>query len=157
AAGSALEFVRAGDNSWQQVNMGAVDAALKSLPTPPPPPPVVSSSPAPSSSPTPIPVPHGRRALKIRVVLYWTWLGRVTTLDRVRVLTRRLPHRLRLRVTCHGRGCPFKLHRASYARPVRRALARLKGRRFRAGDQLRISFSLRGRQPDISVITIRND
>jgi hypothetical protein len=158
AAGNALEFVRESDNSWQQVNMGAVDAALKSLPTPPvSPPPAASPSPPPSSSPTPIPVPHGRRALKIRVVLYWTWLGRVTTLDRVRVLTRRLPHRLRVRVTCRGHGCPFKLRHASGARRVRRDLGGLKGRHFRAGDELRISFTLRGRRPDTSLVTIRNN
>ena len=111
----------------------------------------------PSSSPPPIPVPHGRRALKIRVVLYWTWLGRVATLDRVRVRTRRLPHRLRVHLTCHGRGCPFKLRHASGARRVRRALAHLKGRHFRAGDELRISFTLRGRRPDTSLVTIRNN
>jgi hypothetical protein len=158
SAGNALEFVRQSDGSWQQVNMGAVDAALKSLPTPPPstspsPPPSTSPSPA----PTPLPVPHARRALKVRVVLYWTWLGRVTTLDRVRVKTRVLPHRLHLKVTCRGHGCPFKLRRGSGARSVRRALARLKGRRFRAGDQLRFDFSLRGRRPDNSLITIRNN
>jgi hypothetical protein len=156
SGGDALEFVREPDGSWQQVNMGAVDAALESLPTPPvatPPP----SSPAPSSSPTPIPVPHGRRALKIRVVLYWTWLGRVTTLDRVRVLTRRLPHRLHVGITCHGHGCPFKRRNASGARPVRRVLGRLKRRRFRTGDQLRVDFTLRGRRPDISLIKIRNN
>ncbi len=154
SGGNAIEFVREADDSWQQVNMGAVDAALKSLPSPPP---AVSPAPSPSTTPTPLPVPRARRALKIRVVLYWTWLGRVTTLDRVRVLTRVLPHRLHLRASCRGRGCPFKLRRASGARAVRRALGRLKGRRFRTGDQVRVDFSLKGRRSDISLVTIRHN
>jgi hypothetical protein len=154
SGGSALEFVRDADDSWQQVNMGAVDAALKSLPSPPP---AASPAPTPSTAQTPIPVPRARRALKIRVVLYWTWLGRVTTLDRVRVLTRVLPHRVHFRVSCRGRGCAFKHRSASGARALRRALGHLKGRRFRPGDQLRVEFSLKGRRSDVSLVTIRDN
>lgn len=152
AGGQALEFARQADGSWQQVDMGAVDAALKALPSAPPPPPAPAARPV----PTPVPVPHARHALKVRLVVYWTWHGRVTTLVRVRVLTRRLPHRVHLRLTCRGRGCPFKARSAAGARSVRHLLGRLRGRRFRARDQLRVSFSLRGWLPERSQVTIRD-
>jgi hypothetical protein len=146
-SGEAVEFARQGDGSWRQVNMGAVDAALKSLPK--------SPVPVPAPTPTRTPVPRGRHALKVRLVLYWTWHGRETTLVRVRVLTRRLPHRLHLRLTCRRRGCPFKARSAAGAKSVRRLLRRLAGRRFRAGDRLLVSFTLRGWRPDRTRVTIR--
>ena len=116
----------------------------------PPPPPV-----QPTPQPTPIPTPRGKHALKIKLLMKWTWRLATTTLRLTRI--GRFPHSTRLTVSCKGRGCgrPAKVSAAG-PKGVHRLLARLRGHRYRAGDVLTITFSARGWKRERARITIRN-
>ncbi len=116
----------------------------------PPPAPV-----QPTPQPTPIPTPRGRHALKIRLLMKWTWRFATTTLRFTRI--GRFPHSTRLTVSCKGRGCgrPAKMS-AVGPKGVHRLLARLRGHRYRAGDVLTITFSARGWKRERARITIRD-
>src|SRR6185437_3564248 len=108
--------------------------------TPPAPPSTTTTSPTTGTGPTtttgpvvttpvstPLPVAHGVRALRIKVVLSWTWNGARIRLRRVKVGT--MPGDTKLAMGCQGSGCPrHSAAKAAGARQVRRALLRLAGR-----------------------------
>jgi hypothetical protein len=121
--------------------------------TPPPPPPAPIQ---PTPQPTPIPTPRAHHALKVKLLMKWTWRFATTTLRLTRV--GRFPHRTRLTVTCSGRGCgrPRKMTAAG-PKGVHRLLSRLRGRRYHAGDVLTITFTARGWKRERARVTIRNE
>ena len=117
---------------------------------PPPPPPV-----QPTPQPTPIPTPRARHALKVKLLMKWSWRFGVTTLRLTRI--GRFPHSTRLTVTCKGRGCGRPAKRsATGPKGVHRLLKRLTGHRYRAGDVVTITFTARGWKPERARITIRD-
>jgi hypothetical protein len=124
----------------------------ETVPTPPPPPPPVQPTP----QPTPIPTPRARHALKIELLMKWTWRFEVTTLRLTRV--GRFPHSTRLTVSCKGRGCgrPAKLS-AVGPKGVHRLLKRLIGHRYRVGDVLTLTFTAHGWKHERARITIRDE
>jgi hypothetical protein len=100
--------------------------------------------------PTPVPVPRGRHALKVKLYLSWTWRDAITRLDRAKAGS--LPGRTRLALECRGRGCPrHSKMSATGARHVRR----LRGRRYRAGDVLRITVTAPGYGAERAQVTFR--
>ena len=109
----------------------------------------------PSPQPTPIPTPRAKHALKIKLLMKWTWRFAVTTLRLTRI--GHFPHSTRLTVSCKGRGCgrPAKLS-ARGPKAVHRLLKRLTGHRYRAGDVLTITFTAHGWKRERAQITIRN-
>lgn len=115
-----------------------------------PPPPV-----QPTPQPTKIPTPRARHALKIKLLMKWTWRFATTTLRAMKI--GHFPHRTRLTVTCKGRGCgrPAKLSGAG-PKGVHHLLKRLTGRRYRAGDLLTITFTAHGWRRERARITIRS-
>jgi hypothetical protein len=131
--------------------------------TPPPPPatttpttPTAPSGPVVTAPvPTPLPVAHGVRALRIKVVLSWTWNGAQIRLHKVRVGT--MPGATKLTMGCQGDGCPrHSAVKAAGARRVRRALLRLAGRRYRAGDVLSVTLIAKGYRHERARIFFRN-
>src|ERR1700759_1485885 len=85
--------------------------------------------------PTQLPVRKGSRALRVKVLLSWTWNGPAIRLRKVKVGT--MPGDTKLVIRCSGKGCPrHSGAKVSGAREVRRALLKLAGRRYRAGDVL---------------------
>ena len=114
-----------------------------------PPPPVVTIP-----VPVPLPRPTARRALKVKMLLSWTWRYGVTWLDKAKI--GRLPTDARLTIRCMGRGCPrHSQESATGARRVLRLLRRLRGRRYRAGDVLRIALTAPGYTPERAKVLIR--
>jgi hypothetical protein len=110
--------------------------------TPPPPPPTSPTTGPVVTTPvqTQLPVPKGRRALRIKVALSWTWNGPAIRLRKVKVGT--MPGDTKLTMGCDGKGCPrHSGAKVTGARRVRRALLRLAGRRYRAGDVLTVTLS----------------
>ena len=100
------------------------------------------------------PVPRGRRAVRGRFVIDWTWGERSTTLDRISV--GRLPRGAALSVRCSGRGCPrLKLRSAAGSR-IGRLLAGLAHRRFRSGDVLRLTATAPKHTSERVRLTIRS-
>jgi len=138
-------------------------------PAPPPPapapaPPKPSPTPpatTPTSTPvatvpqtTVIPRPTGRRALKVRVAIRWTWDRATTRL--VGVTIGSFPGSTRLSLTCGGGGCPR--HRTLTARGRRglhRLLRELRGHRYLAGDVLTISLTATNYLPERAAIVFR--
>jgi hypothetical protein len=117
---------------------------------PPPPPPV-----QPTPQPTPIPTPRAKHALKIKLLIKWSWRFGTTTLRSARV--GHFPHSTRLTVSCKGRGCGRPATRSARGlKAVHRLLTRLTGHRYRAGDVLTITFTARGWKRERARITIRN-
>ncbi len=119
---------------------------------------IVSPPPAPvqpTPQPTRIPTSRARHALKVKLLMKWSWRFDTTTLRLTRV--GRFPHGTRLTVACRGRGCgrPAKLS-ATGPRGVHRLLSRLRGRRYHAGDVLTVTFSARGWKRERARITIRS-
>jgi hypothetical protein len=128
--------------------------------TPPPPsptpPPTTTTGPVVTTPvPTPLPVAHGDRALRIRVTLSWTWDGPHIRLRKVTVGT--MPGDTKLTMGCSGQGCPRHSGRkVSGARTVRRALLRMAGRRYRAGDVLSVKLTAKGWRQERARIFFRN-
>lgn len=100
------------------------------------------------------PLPRGRGRVRARFVLSWRWNGPQTTLLGVRA--QGLPSHPALSLRCRGRGCPHLSSQAGGAGGVRRALRRLGGRRFRAGDRLYITVTAPGRRAERILLRIRN-
>jgi hypothetical protein len=123
---------------------------VKQTIAPPPPPPV-----QPTPQPTPLPTPHARHALRVKLLIKWTWRFGTTTLRLTRV--GRFPHSTRLTVACRGRGCgrPGTMS-ATGPKAVHRLLKKLTGHRYHAGDVLTVTFSARGWKRERARITIRN-
>src|SRR5262249_55567839 len=114
-------------------------------------PPPVSTTP----TTTPIPPAKGRHALRVRLVLSWTWNGRSTWLHRARI--GRFPGRMTLSVRCTGRGCPPPARMSARGeRGVHRMLRRLEGRRFRSGDVLAIALTAPGYRAERARVTVRD-
>ena len=104
---------------------------------------------------TPLPVSHARRALRIKVVMSWTWNGSVIRLRRVKVGS--MPGDTKLTMGCQGGGCPRHSNTtAAGARPVRRLLGRLVGRRYHAGDILTVKLTAKGYRQERARIFFRN-
>lgn len=129
--------------------------------TPPAPPPT-GTSPTTTTGPvvttpvpTPLPVSHRVRALRIKVVLSWTWNGSRIRLRKVKVGT--MPSDTKLTMSCEGGGCPHhSTVRTAGARKVRRALLRMAGRRYRAGDVLSVKLTAAGWRQERARIFFRN-
>jgi hypothetical protein len=100
------------------------------------------------------PLPRGRRGVRAGFVLSWRWKGRRTKLLAVHV--RKLPPDSTVAMVCRGRGCHDLATQASGANGVRRALSRLGGRRFAAGNRLYITVTAPRRRAERIVIRIRN-
>jgi hypothetical protein len=134
--------------------------------TPPPPPttttgptttgPTTTTGPVVTTPvPTPLPVAHGARALRIKVVLSWTWNGARIRLRKVKVGT--MPGDTKLSMSCEGGGCPrHSKAKASGARKVRRGLLGMAGRRYRAGDVLSVKLTAAGWRQERARIFFRN-
>lgn len=114
-------------------------------------PPPVSTAPV----STPIPRPLARHALRVKLVLSWTWRGAITWLHRATIGT--FPGRTRVTIHCKGHGCgrhPTVTARGH--RLVHRLLRALGGRRFRTGDVLSFSLTAPGYRPERAEIKIRS-
>jgi hypothetical protein len=109
----------------------------------------------PTPQPTPIPVPKGRHALKIKLVIKWTWRHGTTTLSGYKV--GRFPHSTQFTVICAGKRCPRPL-KASATGPKRihALLRRLVGHRYHAGDVLTVTFTAKGWSRERARILIRD-
>jgi hypothetical protein len=116
--------------------------------TPPPSPPTTTTTPPTTTTgpvvttpvQTPLPVGKGKGALRIKVELSWTWNGAAIRLRKVKVGT--MPGDTKLTMGCDGKGCPrHSGSKFSGARKVRRALLRLAGHRYRAGDVLTVKLT----------------
>lgn len=104
---------------------------------------------------TPLPVSHAHRALRIKVLMSWTWNGALVRLRRVKVGS--MPGDTRLALGCQGGGCPRRSDAsAAGARRVRRLLLRLAGRRYRAGDILTVKLAAKGYRQERARIFFRN-
>ena len=103
---------------------------------------------------TPIPTPKARRALKVKLYLSWTWRYGTTWLNKIRI--GRFPAKTRLQIRCLGRSCPIH-HKmsATGARRVHHLLRAMKGRRFGAGDVLRITLTAPGYKAERAEVKIR--
>jgi hypothetical protein len=102
---------------------------------------------------TQLPTSHRRRALRVRIIVSWTWDRQWTRLTRIRV--GRLPRHATITVTCRGRSCPRRAHEASarHLKSFRRALA---GTRFHAGDRILIVIRAPGAAPERVEVFIHN-
>jgi hypothetical protein len=128
----------------------AYRTALVQGATPPAPRPPVVTTPVPVR----LPRPKARHALKVEISLSWTWRYGVTRLDKVKIGS--LPRHTHIKLRCLGRGCPRHSNvQAAGARRVRRLLKRLQGRRYRAGDILRITLTAPGYRPERAEVVIR--
>ena len=123
---------------------------------PPPPPPTTTTGPVVTTPvPTPLPVAHGKRALRIKVTLSWTWNGAHIRLRKVKVGT--MPGDTQLTMRCTGGGCPrHSAVTASGARTVRHRLLKLAGHRYRAGDVLSVKLTATGWKQEQARIFFRN-
>jgi hypothetical protein len=105
--------------------------------------------------PTTLPVKPGPRALRIKVQLSWTWNGAAIRLRKVKVGS--MPGDAKLSMGCQGRGCPrHSATKVSGARKVRRALLRLAGHRYRAGDVLTVKLTAARYRQEHARIFFRN-
>ena len=108
----------------------------------------------PTPQPTQIPLGTGRHALRIKLVIKWTWRYGTTRVSSVKI--GHFPHSTHLTLTCKGKGCarPLKLS-AKGPKRIHALLKQLIGRRYRAGDVLTITFTARGWKRERARITIR--
>jgi hypothetical protein len=105
--------------------------------------------------PTPLPISHAPRALRVKVVLSWTWNGTRIRLRKVKVGT--MPGDTKLVTSCSGHGCPHHSKaKLAGARKVRRALLKMAGRRYRAGDVLSVKLTAAGWRQERARIFFRN-
>ncbi len=140
----------------------AHDPVLSVTYTPPPTTTTGTTPPTTTSGPvvmtpvsTPLPVAKGKRALRIKVALAWTWNGPAIHLRKVKVGT--MPGDTELTMSCDGGGCPrHSASKASGARKVRRALLRLAGHRYRAGDVLSVKLTAAQYRQERARIFFRN-
>jgi hypothetical protein len=100
------------------------------------------------------PAPRGPKRVRARFVLSWRWNGRHTTLLRAGV--RGLPANAAVSVRCSGRGCRLGTTHARGGTAVKRALRRLGGRNFSAGERLYITVTAPRRHAERIVLRIRD-
>ena len=145
ANGTQLQLWACSGGSGQIWSRGAV------APPPPAPAPPVSTTPV----STPIPRPTVRHALKVRLVLAWTWRGDTTWLHEVKIGT--FPGHTRLSIRCASRGCPPHRSRTARGRAaIRRLLRTLAGGRYRSGAALFITLTAAGYLPERAKVIIRS-
>jgi hypothetical protein len=108
-----------------------------------------------TSNPQTTPVPRSGRAVHARFIISWSWTGNRTTLRSIEV--QKLTSHANVAVRCLGRGCPRLKLRSAGARHVGRLLRALGGRRFRAGDRLRITVTARGRSAERIELRMRDN
>jgi hypothetical protein len=142
----------------------AHDPVMSVTYTPPPPPTTTTTPTSPTTTtgpvvttpvPTPLPPAHGTHALRIKVVLSWTWNGARIRLRKVKVGT--MPGDTKLTMSCQGDGCPrHSADKVSGARKVHRALLNLAGRRYRAGDVFSVKLTAAGYRQERARIFFRN-
>jgi hypothetical protein len=108
----------------------------------------------PQPQPTPIPVPKGKHALKIKLVIKWTWKFGTTRISKIKV--GHFPHSTHFTLTCKGKGCarPVKL-RAKGPKRIHALFKKLIGRRYHTGDVLTIAFTAKGWHRERARIAIR--
>jgi hypothetical protein len=105
--------------------------------------------------PTSIPLGRGRHALKITLVIKWTWRYGTTRVSKTKI--GHFPHSTRLTITCKGKRCPRPLKlTAKGPKRIHRLLHRLIGRRYHTGDVLIVGFTARGWKRERARITIRH-
>jgi hypothetical protein len=109
----------------------------------------------PTPQPTQIPLGKGKHALRITLVIKWTWRRGTTRVSKIAI--GHFPHSTHFTLACKGKGCarPVKLAAAGPKR-IHAALKRLIGRRYRAGDVLTVAFTARGWKRERARVTIRN-
>lgn len=106
-----------------------------------------------TSNPQTTPRPHGARSIHARFVISWRWAGSRTVLRSI--LVNHLPRGSGVSVHCSGRGCP-RLGLGHVDSPrIRTLLKALHGRRFQAGDQLRIDVTERHHRGEHIVLDFR--
>jgi hypothetical protein len=142
-------------NAFSFANRASGDGPVLSVTYQPPTTPTTAGPVVSTPVPTPLPVAHGARALRIKVVLSWTWNGAVIRLRKVKVGS--MPGDTKLTMGCQGGGCPRRSGtKVSGARKVRRALLRLAGHRYRAGDVLSVKLTAAGYRQERARIFFRN-
>jgi hypothetical protein len=111
---------------------------------------IVQSTP----QPTQIPLGKGRHALRIKLLIKWTWRYGTTRISKIEV--GRFPHRTHFMLSCKGKGCarPLKVS-ARGPKRIHSLFKRLIGHRYRAGDVLTVTFTARGWKRERARITIR--
>jgi hypothetical protein len=104
--------------------------------------------------PTQIPLGKGKHALRIKLVIKWTWRFGTTRVSKVAI--GHFPHSTHLTLSCKGKGCarPLRLSAAGPKR-IHALLKKLIGRRYRAGDVLTVAFTARGWKRERARIVIR--
>jgi Carbohydrate binding domain len=100
-----------------------------------------------------LPTSHKRRAVKVRLIVSWSWNHAHTRLTRIRA--QHLPRDTSINVTCRGRGCPQRAH-ATDDRRLRSLLKSLAGTRFHAGDRVLIVLRAPRKSPERIEIFIHN-
>jgi hypothetical protein len=108
-----------------------------------------------TSNPQTTPVPRSRRAVHARFVISWSWAGRHTSLRSIKV--QKLTRNAHVAVRCLGRGCPRLKVKSASARHVGKLLRGLSGKRFAAGNRLRITITAPHRQPERIELDMRNN
>ncbi len=135
---------------WSCTGSAAQDWS-RGIPAPAPAPPPVSTAPV----STPIPRPTLRHALRVKLVLSWTWRGVSTWLHKATIGA--FPGRTRLTIRCKGRGCGrHTTVTARGHRSVHRLLRTLAGRRYRTGDVLSISLTAPNYLAERADVSIRS-
>ncbi len=89
-----------------------------------------------------------------RVVLSWRWNRARTVLTALRF--NRLPRDATVVFSCHGPECPITTVTARRRR-LARAVTRVVGRAFHAGEQLLLAIAAPGHVPEVAQTTIRRD
>jgi hypothetical protein len=108
-----------------------------------------------TSNPQTTPTPRSRRAVHARFVISWSWNGPHTELRSIKV--QKLTRSARVAVRCLGRGCPRLKVKSAGSRHVGRLLRALGGKRFRAGNRLRITVTAPHRQAERIELDMRNN
>jgi hypothetical protein len=155
-AASDFSLADAGNGVWQFVAAsGAPELGFVKLRAPAAKPVVL---PPPTTVSTPVtvvlPLPTGRRHVRVKITIGWTWNGGRTRLSRIRI--GHVPARATVTVTCKGPGCPKPHTRRARGRRVKTLVAHLHGGRYRAGDRLFVTISAPGLIAERAEITIRN-
>jgi hypothetical protein len=115
---------------------------------------IVTTPVQPTPQPTPIPLPTGKHALRIKLVIAWTWRYDTTRVKHITV--GRMPHGTRFTLACRGKRCPRPLKLAARGpKRIHRLLKTLIGHRYHAGDVLTVSFTAKGWRSERARITIR--
>jgi hypothetical protein len=149
--GNAFSFASRASGNGPVLTIAYQPLATPTTTTSPPPTGPVATTPV----STPLPVSHAARALRIKVLLSWTWNRAVIHLRGVKVGA--MPGDTKVSLGCQGAGCPRRSRMsASGARTVRRMLLRLAGRRYRAGDVLTVRLTAAGYRQERAGIFFRN-